>query len=114
LEQSKLDYSLYVIDDESSKETLEKLKAISDKAVFYVHTHDAEYDSVLARSRETVKIAYDYIKTLPDDELVYIVEDDYLHYIEAIEQMVLAWKRFTDWFPNTSISIFPQDFNQLY
>lgn len=115
LEESKLDYTLYVIDDGSNESTVETLCSLSNKATFYLHNHISDSNtSVLARSRETVKIAYDYIKTLPDDELVYIVEDDYLHYSNAIEQMALAWKQFSNWFPNTNISIFPQDFNQLY
>lgn len=112
---SGIEYTLHVIDDGSLETTVEALRALSDTATFHLHVHvPVEGATTLARSRETVKIAYDYIKQLPDDELVYIVEDDYLHYPNAIYQMLSAWVQFTTWFPGTRFAIFPQDFNQLY
>jgi hypothetical protein len=66
------------------------------------------------KSRISVKILYDTVYSLPDDELVYIIEDDYLHYIDSISNMINAYHHFKDVLINTDIGIFPQDFNQLY
>ena len=52
---------------------------------------DEEGLNVKQKSRYSVQVAYEYIHKLPDNELVYIVEDDYLHYEDSISKMVEAW-----------------------
>ena len=66
------------------------------------------------KSRYSVKVAYDYIYTLPENDLVYILEDDYLHYPDSIQKMLEAWAVISKYIPHSDIGIFPQDFNQLY
>jgi hypothetical protein len=34
-------------------------------------------------------VAYDYIYNLPDEDFVYIVDDDHLHYPDAIKRMLV-------------------------
>lgn len=65
------------------------------------------------RSRYSVKVAYDYIYNIPDDELVYVVEDDYLHFDDTIVEMMDVWNYLTHE-TKLDVGIFPQDFNQLY
>jgi len=36
-------------------------------------------------------VAYDYIYDLPDEDFVYIVDDDHLHYPDAIQRMLYTW-----------------------
>jgi glycosyltransferase involved in cell wall biosynthesis len=115
LRKSSIDYHIHIIDDASSDETVNKLIELCPEAnihrVPYIE-QDPSLNSV-QKSRRTVKIAYDYIMELPDDELVYMLEDDYLHFEDSIQNMIDAWKYFTD-FLDTNIVIFPQDFNQHY
>ena len=109
-------FNIHVIDDDSSAETKQ-----------YVHTryegasvHDVvadpsiKFKDVKQKSRYSLKIALDYISELPDDELVYLVEDDYLHYPNSISKMIEAYQYFTNISPMGYIGIFPQDFTQLY
>ena len=44
------------------------------------------------QSRFSVKVAYDYIYNLPDEDFVYIVDDDHLHYPDAIKRMLITWE----------------------
>lgn len=115
LKNLNIPYSVYVIDDGSSVTTVNCLRSTMPDAniVIAEQTND---DSLNAKqkSRKTVKMAYDYIMTLPEEDLVYIVEDDYLHYEDSLPKMVEAWKHFTQWFGDKPVGIFPQDFNQLH
>lgn len=113
---SKINYHLHIIDDNSSQETRNKLKNLAKNNSTF-HLLEPRNESNLnpkQKSRFSVKVQYDYIKNLPDKDLVYIVEDDYLHYPDSIHKMVEAWKYFSLLFPKNVIGIFPQDFNQMY
>lgn len=113
--QNAIEYTLHIIDDRSSEETLNKIKTIAHNAI--ITSLPERDDSSLngkQKSRHSVKVAYEYIHTLPDDDLVYIVEDDYLHYPETIQVMIDAWSYFNEFFGGISVGIFPQDFPQLY
>lgn len=66
------------------------------------------------QSRYSVKIAYDYIYNLPDEDYVYIVDDDHLHCDNAISTMVSAWEYLNGFIPGHDIGIFPQCFVQLF
>lgn len=108
-------YSLHIIDDASSKVTQERMQTLATKASFdWLPARDQTSMSNKLKSRYSVKIAYDHVLTLPTDELVYLVEDDYLHYPDSIDKMVEAWQWFSAFDPSGTVGIFPQDFNQLY
>ena len=111
------EFSLHVIDDDSSAETKQFVHEFYEGA----SVHDVVIDpsitfkDVKQKSRYSLKIALDYISQLPDDELVYLVEDDYLHYTDTISKMIEAYGYFQQiTAPDVSIGIFPQDFTQLY
>ena len=109
-------FSLHVIDDDSSVETKQFLHNHFPNATIHDVVVDPtiEYKDVKQKSRYSLKIALDYISQLPDDELVYLVEDDYLHYPNSIAIMIDAMNYLTFISSDTTIGIFPQDFNQLY
>lgn len=108
-------YSFHIIDDNSSEETRDKLKKIAPDASFdFLGPRDEENLNPKQKSRFSVKVQYDYIKSQPDDDLVYLVEDDYLHYPDSIFKMLEAWEYFTMLFPRNIVGLFPQDFNQMY
>jgi glycosyltransferase involved in cell wall biosynthesis len=108
------DHTLHIIDDDSSNKTKELMQEIATNASFNFLPEIKSKMSIAQKSRYSVKVAYDYIYTLPEDDLVYIVEDDYLHYPDAMEKMLKSWELFSSWDDTVEIGIFPQDFKQLY
>ena len=115
LSVQSMPWTLHIIDDASSKTTQSQIQRIAPMATFDLLPERDQSDmNGKQKSRHSVRVAYDHVYTLPLDELVYIVEDDYLHYPDSIEKMIQAWQHFADLFPGTAIGIFPQDFPELY
>ena len=90
----EIDY--HIIDDRSSEYFRDSLKKICEeskqKVTFdFLGDRDTEGQDPHTQSRFSVKVAYDYIYSLPDEDLVYIVDDDYLHRPDAIGRMLTAW-----------------------
>ena len=77
---ANIECHIHVIDDDSSVETKNILKHIAPYASFHYYQANSSNLTPKQKSRATVKLAYDYIKQLPEEDLVYVVEDDYLHY----------------------------------
>lgn len=108
-------WHLHIVDDASSAETQAKLKEIAPLATIdLLAERDQSELNNKQKSRHSVAVAYDYIWSLPQDELVYTVEDDYLHYPDSIERMVEAWHYFSSLASGGHVGIFPQDFPELY
>lgn len=109
------EHTLHIIDDRSTIETVDKIKEIAPNAMItQLGERDESGLNAKQKSRYSVKVAYDYIYSLPNTDLVYIIEDDYLHYPDAFTKMIESHQYFTEHMPGTSIGIFPQDFTQLY
>lgn len=114
-QMQRLPYELTVIDDRSSLDTRIKLQTVAPDANFiWLDERDETGLDNRQKSRYSVKIAYEQIYKFPENELLYIVEDDYLHYPDSIEKMLEAHEYFSTYIANTQIGIFPQDFPQLY
>lgn len=113
---SNINFRLYVIDDNSSMETQDILKQICLFNTEFNLLPEREQSELnnKQKSRYSIGVAYDYILSLDENELVYIVEDDYLHYPDSIEKMLEAYRYFTSYIPDVNIGIFPQDFTELY
>lgn len=110
-----LEYTLHIIDDNSSDETRQLMQAIATEATWnLLPGRDEEHLNGKQKSRYSVGVAYEHIYQLPTDDLVYVVEDDYLHYSDSIERMLEAQKYFSEVVDNKHIGIFPQDFPELY
>lgn len=109
-------YHLHIIDDNSSNITVDFLNQLVGNITFdLIKDKPIEFnDNPKLSSRYTVKLAYDYINKLSNNDLVLIIEDDYLWYDNSIEMMMLSYQKFNGWFSKYYIGIFPQDFNQLY
>lgn len=115
LELYKEQSHLYIIDDNSSNELKAELVRIAPKATInFLTRRDENHLNNKQKSRHSVKVAYDLIQTFNELDLVYVVEDDYLHYPDTIIKMVEAWNHFSKIDSTMNIGIFPQDFNQLY
>ena len=90
------DVDYHIIDDRSSEYFRDSLTKICEeskqKVTFdFLGDRDVEGQDPHAQSRFSVKVAYDYIYNLSDEDFVYIVDDDHLHYPDAIKRMVYTW-----------------------
>lgn len=112
---TKLEHTLHIIDDRSTSDTISKMQNIAPNAKYtLLGERDETGLNSKQKSRYSVKVAYDYIYALPETDLVYIVEDDYLHYPDSINKMIESYEYFSSYIPGSSIGIFPQDFTELY
>ena len=91
------DVDYHIIDDRSSEYFRDSLTKICEESkqkvtLDFLGERDTEGQDPHTQSRFSVKVAYDYIYNLPDEDFVYIVDDDHLHYPEAIPKMLHTWK----------------------
>ena len=91
------DVDYHIIDDRSSEYFRDSLTKICEeskqKVTFdFLEDRNTEGQNPHAQSRFSVKVAYDYIYDLPDEDFVYIVDDDHLHHPQAIKRMLSTWE----------------------
>ena len=91
------DVDYHIIDDRSSEYFRDSLIKICEeskqKVTFdFLGDRDTKGQTTHIQSRFSVKVAYDYIYNLPDEDFVYIVDDDHLHYPDAIPRMLHTWE----------------------
>jgi len=91
------DVDYHIIDDRSSEYLRDSLTKICEeskqKVTFdFLGDRDTEGQDAHAQSRFSVKVAYDYIYNLPDEDFVYIVDDDHLHSPDALSRMLYTWE----------------------
>lgn len=95
--------SLYVLDDNSSKETVDDIKVTIEKYgrnYLFETCEETGYNGSALRQFEICKIR--------GLEWVYCVEDDYLHYPNCIEQLLIMGKRFKQ-ITGSNVAIRPDD-----
>ena len=91
------DVDYHIIDDRSSEYFRDSLTKICEESkqnvtFDFLGERDTEGQDPHIQSRFSVKVAYDYIYNLPDEDFVYIVDDDHLHCPDAIQRMLHTWK----------------------
>ena len=90
------DVHYHIIDDRSSEYFRDSLKKICKESkqkvtINFLENRDTEGQNAHTQSRFSVKVAYDYIYNLPDEDFVYMVDDDHLHYPDALKKMLISW-----------------------
>ena len=91
------DVDYHIIDDRSSEYFRNSLTKICEESkqkvtLDFLEDRDTEGQNPHIQSRFSVKVAYDYIYNLPDEDFVYIVDDDHLHYPDALKKMMVTWE----------------------
>lgn len=105
------DVHLHIIDDNSTQYLKHILKELTKNDNF-VSFNFLEQSDI---PRNSVRVLYDYIYTLPEENLVYVLEDDYLHEDDAFEKLLTAWNYLNSiTSPQIDVGIFPQCFVQLF
>ena len=118
----EIDLKLIILDDNSSNENFEKIKKISEQeknSEIISLDHD-KYKSVIKeqKSNETYSNLASLLNSFEigkkqGDDLVFFVEDDYLHFETMLEEMVSSFQRISSQL-NKDIFMCPSDYPYLY
>lgn len=117
IQETSVETRLHIIDDNSSIQFRTKLlDMISDLPFVSVDLLPERCQTGLSakkKSRYSLQVALEYIYSLSNEDLIYLVEDDYLHYPGALTQLVKDWNELNT-IASFDVGIFPQDFQQLH
>jgi hypothetical protein len=116
-------FKVIVVDDNSKEENLNKLKKLIDRSSLDISitplNHDKYKDTIkqqkndqtfsnLASLLQSFELAKEYSK-----DLVFFVEDDYLHFEPMMEEMIASYERIASQV-NKDIFMCPADYPYLY
>jgi len=119
---TKIDIKLIILDDHSNKENLELIKKISkqEKNSEIVSLDHNKYKSIIKeqKSNETFSNLSSLLNSFEigkdrGEDLVFFVEDDYLHFETMLEEMLSSFQRISSQL-NKDIFMCPSDYPYLY
>ena len=125
---SKVNFNMYIVDYNSSKENLLKIKSLLDNSKInfkLINLNTAEFKNKIKKinqkNEETTSKQisnmcniYKSLELSKDSEdLIYFVEDDYIHKIESISEMIFTYERIAS-LTNNEIVLCPADYPYLY
>ena len=118
-----IDLKLKIIDDNSSQENLNKINEIVNKSNLdceIINHNNNEHNNVIKKqkSKETFANLSSLLKCFEigkkeGSDLVFFVEDDYLHFESALEEMVSTYERISSQ-TNRELFICPSDYPFFY
>lgn len=123
-----IDLKITIIDHESSKDVIEKYKKILNNHFFYFDIKKLELEkykiNINSINQENKKVSDNQKSnmsnisqsldlSLNSDDLIYFVEDDYLHKINSIEEMIFTYEKFSSLI-NNELFLCPTDYPYLY
>ena len=116
-------FKIIIVDDKSKEENLNKLKKLIDRSGLDISitplNHDKYKDTIkqqkndqtfsnLASLLQSFELAKEY-----SEDLVFFVEDDYLHFEPMMEEMIASYERIASQL-NRDIFMCPADYPYLY
>ena len=113
---------LIILDDHSNNENLEKIKKISQKEISaeIISLNHTKYKSFIKEqnSKETFSNLASLLNSFEigkdqGEDLVFFVEDDYLHFETMLEEMLSSFQRISSQL-NKDIFMCPSDYPYLY
>ncbi len=116
-----LEIKTLVIDDNSKNENLSRIKKLtSGKNIEIINVDHNKYKSIIKnqKTRETFSNlasllhCFEVAKTQSND-LIFFVEDDYLHFNSTLEEMIASYERIASQ-TNRDIFMCPADYPYLY
>jgi len=118
---SKLKIKTVIIDDNSKNENLDRIKElVNGKNIDIFPLNHKKYKSIIKeqKSKETFSNLASLMNSFEigkdqSDDLVFFVEDDYLHFEPMLEEMVASYERITSQM-NSDIFMCPSDYPFLY
>ena len=121
-ELPNINLKLIILDDHSSKENIDRIKKISKEVENseIVSLDHNKYKSIIKdqTSKETFSNLASLLNSFEigknhGEDLVFFVEDDYLHYETMLEEMIFSFQRITSQL-GKDIFICPSDYPYLY
>ena len=118
----EINIKLIIIDDNSSRENIEKIKIISaqEKNSEIILLDHNKYKSVIIeqKSKETFSNLASLLTSFEigkeqGEDLVFFVEDDYLHFESMLEEMISSFQRISSQL-GKDIFMCPSDYPYLY
>ena len=118
----EINIKLIILDDHSSNENLEKIKKISEqeKSSEIISLDHKKYESSIKeqKSNETFSNLSSLLNSFEigknqGDDLVFFVEDDYLHFETMLEEMLLSFQRISSQLKK-DVFMCPSDYTYLY
>ena len=120
---SNIEVKLKIIDDKSNKENLSKIKELVSKSHLNIEiiNHDnKEHNDVIKKqtSNETFANLSSLLKCFEigkkdGKDLIFFVEDDYLHFETSLEEMISSYERISSQ-TNRELFICPSDYPFFY
>ncbi len=110
-----------IIDDNSKEENLDKIKKIIDNRSFELISLDRDkYKKIIAKQKKeetfgnlaSLLQSFELAKQKGDD-LIFFVEDDYLHFKTMLEEMILSYERISSQLEK-DLFMCPSDYPYLY
>jgi len=118
----EINIKLIILDDHSNNENLEKIKKISEheKSSEIISLDHDKYKSVILKQKSAETFSnlasllnsFEIGKELGED-LVFFVEDDYLHFETMLEEMISSYQRISSQL-DKDIFMCPSDYPYLY
>ena len=118
----EIDVKLIILDDHSNKDNLEKIKKLSQKEIGsqIISLDHNKYKSFIKeqKSQETFSNLASLLSCFEigkdqGEDLVFFVEDDYLHFETMLEEMLSSFQRISSQL-NKDIFMCPSDYPYLY
>ena len=118
----KINIHTIIVDDNSNNENLDKIKKISNtiKNIDFVSLDYKKYKSVIneQKSLETFSNLASLLQSFElgkekGEDLVFFVEDDYIHFESMLEEMIFSYERISSQ-TNQDLFICPSDYPYLY
>ncbi len=125
---NKISLKLTIIDHNSDLEVIKNYKKILDNQFFNFEIKQLEfkkYKSIIKNINENKESVSENQKSnmsnisqsldiaFDSDDLIYFVEDDYLHKLNSIEEMIYTYEKFSSLL-NNELFICPTDYPYLY
>ena len=121
--RQNLKIKLILVDDNSTKENLDKIKKIlsltkieneliNHKSLDHKNTIKEQSNNETFSNLSSLLRCYEIAKDKSKD-IIYFVEDDYLHFNSALEEMISSYERISSQM-NRDIFICPADYPYLY
>ena len=120
---NSININIKIVDDNSTKENLAVIKDILDKSKenFEIINHNhSEHLSVIKqqKSKDTFSNLSSLLKCFEigkndGEDLIYFIEDDYLHFRSSLEEMIGTYERIASQL-NKDLIICPSDYPYLY
>ena len=123
-----INIELIVVDHISEKNVIDKIKSIISNQFFesrFIHLNVDDFKkSINPINQKNEKVTFNQISNMSNihqslllakecDDLIYFVEDDYIHSIDAIKEMILTYEKLSSMLKQELI-LCPADYPYLY